>query len=458
MLPSKTVLLLLAALLHLALPSPPLDAASGRSLLRSLPVLEYRVGNLTSAASLGSVPALSALPSALEALADAQGALRRHGAAAASRAAALRAMLRASGGSASVGALVLSYAAQAKDLQGALRFGEALAMVRRARDAGARGGGLPPAAVASLDSAESEILDCVGDAAGALAAYERAGGGGDGGGALLYLVDLLRKAAADAPPGPAVEALRAREGAAVAKLLAAGPWEHPRQLPKTYVRGLFSAPWHEHSGSGARWRALTEPVAAALEAARGELAAEFFALQRAGRLLEETECVHVGGAEGGGGTWRWFATNGFWEEADGDGCATAAPRACALLVRLRAAAPALRVLRAGYSAIEGRVHLRPHCGWTNAQLKMHLGLVVPRAGAGQRRKRKGGGAQRGEPCARLRVGNETRAWEGGKVLFFDDSWEHEVTHACDDVRVVFQLVFAHPDTQLVSGPFEGAQV
>jgi hypothetical protein len=441
-------LLFFSALLPACVSSPPLDAAAGRALLASLPALEHRVGNLSATSSRGSSAALAALPAALEALADAQGALRRHGAAAASRAAALRAVLRASGGAAPAGALVLSYAQQAKDLQGALRFDEALAMVARARDAGARGGGLPPAAVASLDAAESELLDCVGDAAGALAAFERSGGGGGGGGAAaaaLHLVDLLRKAAAATPPGPAAEALRAREDAAVARLLAAGPWERPRQLPKTYVRGLHSAPWHAHSGEGARWRALTEPAAAALEAATGALAAEFFALQRAGRLLEETECVHVGGG-GGGGTWRWFATNGFWEEQGGDGCAAAAPAACALLARLRAEAPALRVLRAGYSAIDGRVHLRPHCGWTNAQLKMHLGLVVPRAGGGGggRRKRRAGAA-RGEPCARLRVGNETRAWEEGRVLMFDDSWEHEVTHACDSVRVVFQLVFAHPD-------------
>lgn len=48
-------------------------------------------------------------------------------------------------------------------------------------------------------------------------------------------------------------------------------------------------------------------------------------------------------------------------------------------------------------------------------------------------------------CATLRVANVTRAWENGKVLFFDDSFEHEVFNHCDDERVVFQLVFAHPD-------------
>ena len=47
-------------------------------------------------------------------------------------------------------------------------------------------------------------------------------------------------------------------------------------------------------------------------------------------------------------------------------------------------------------------------------------------------------------CATLRVANVTKAWEKGQVLFFDDSFEHEVFNHCDQERVVFQLVFAHP--------------
>jgi hypothetical protein len=122
---------------------------------------------------------------------------------------------------------------------------------------------------------------------------------------------------------------------------------------------------------------------------------------------------------------------------DADGCSVDAPAACALLRDLAALRlPGLRVLRAGYSAVGGRAHLRPHCGMTNAQLKMHVGLVVPAREDGV------------TPCATLRVGNETRAWAAGRVLFFDDSFEHEVENTCDAERVVFQLVFAHPDLLL----------
>ena len=49
------------------------------------------------------------------------------------------------------------------------------------------------------------------------------------------------------------------------------------------------------------------------------------------------------------------------------------------------------------------------------------------------------------PCAFLTVGEETRSWQTGKVLFFDDSFVHSVRNECPRQRVVFQVVFAHPE-------------
>ena len=125
-------------------------------------------------------------------------------------------------------------------------------------------------------------------------------------------------------------------------------------------------------------------------------------------------------------------------------------------LRLRAAArlsgaQAVRVLWGSYSVVQARAHLHAHCGVTNAQLKMHLGLDVPV------------NPHTGLGCAR--IANETRRWEAGRVLVFDDSFEHEVWNDCEGgdeaTRSVFQLVFAHPDLgQLIAGglvkdPFDG---
>lgn len=68
----------------------------------------------------------------------------------------------------------------------------------------------------------------------------------------------------------------------------------------------------------------------------------------------------------------------------------------------------------------------------HAQLKFHLGLDVPVR-------------PNGEACAHLKVGTERRTWANGEVLFFDDSFEHEVHNDCGRERVVFQAVFVHPE-------------
>jgi len=51
-------------------------------------------------------------------------------------------------------------------------------------------------------------------------------------------------------------------------------------------------------------------------------------------------------------------------------------------------------------------------------------------------------------CAWMRVGEERRAWQTGRVSFLDDSWEHEVRNECRAERVVLQVVVEHPSLSL----------
>lgn len=82
--------------------------------------------------------------------------------------------------------------------------------------------------------------------------------------------------------------------------------------------------------------------------------------------------------------------------------------------------------------VEPGTWIQPHFGHTNAQLKFHLGVIVPSVDAG--------------PCAHFRVGPPPwRAWVAGKALLFDDSYSHEVWNNCTQQRVVFQVVVLHPD-------------
>jgi aspartate beta-hydroxylase len=70
-------------------------------------------------------------------------------------------------------------------------------------------------------------------------------------------------------------------------------------------------------------------------------------------------------------------------------------------------------------------HIVPHCGRTNAQLRVHLGLRVP-------------------DNVTIRVGAQRLNWQEGKCIVFDDSFEHEVWHHGSQPRIVLLLDVLHP--------------
>ncbi len=79
-----------------------------------------------------------------------------------------------------------------------------------------------------------------------------------------------------------------------------------------------------------------------------------------------------------------------------------------------------------FSALKPGTHLEAHCGPYNFVLTLHLGLIIP-------------------PRCEMRVGRETRTWQEGKCLVFDDSLEHEVWHRGDRTRFILLLDVWHPD-------------
>lgn len=73
-----------------------------------------------------------------------------------------------------------------------------------------------------------------------------------------------------------------------------------------------------------------------------------------------------------------------------------------------------------FSVFTAGTHLLPHRGVTNTRLVGHLPLIVP------------------EDCA-LNVGDEIHAWQEGRVVVFDDTFEHEAWNRSRQTRVV--LIF-----------------
>ena len=61
-------------------------------------------------------------------------------------------------------------------------------------------------------------------------------------------------------------------------------------------------------------------------------------------------------------------------------------------------------------------------------MRAHLGLKIP-----------------SNTDTKIRVGNETRKWTEGKLIVFDDSFEHEIWHNGSDLRLIFIIDFWHPD-------------
>jgi beta-hydroxylase len=61
-------------------------------------------------------------------------------------------------------------------------------------------------------------------------------------------------------------------------------------------------------------------------------------------------------------------------------------------------------------------------------LRLHLGLLVPEA----------------SPRVAIRIGPETRTWEEGRALIFDDAYEHEAWNESGEPRVVLFVDFAKP--------------
>jgi aspartyl/asparaginyl beta-hydroxylase (cupin superfamily) len=79
-----------------------------------------------------------------------------------------------------------------------------------------------------------------------------------------------------------------------------------------------------------------------------------------------------------------------------------------------------------FSVLRPHTHIPPHSGMLNTRLIVHLPLIVP------------------DGC-RLRVGNDVRAVEAGKVMIFDDSIEHEAWNDSDETRVILLFEIWRPE-------------
>ena len=189
--------------------------------------------------------------------------------------------------------------------------------------------------------------------------------------------------------------------------VARGLWGNPLQRPVSrYVAGLTSKPWYDTEDY---------PFIAFIEAGYKDIRSELMInLQERRHLFTgETENLHVGG--------EWTELR---LKSSGYGYTKYVGYFPKTMQHIQKCGQTFTSIK--FSAIQPGTHIRTHTGPSNERLRLHLCLVHT------------GGAK-------IRVGTDWHTWEEGKVIMFDDSWEHEVIHTGQEMRIVLILDIWHPE-------------
>jgi aspartyl/asparaginyl beta-hydroxylase/tetratricopeptide repeat protein len=205
-----------------------------------------------------------------------------------------------------------------------------------------------------------------------------------------------------------------------------GPRQRPDALQRPsllYFPGLSTKPFYERS---------EVPESRLLEEAAPAVLAEYAALQ-AGEA--QFPPYVQAGEQQDPRQWRELNNSPAWSAYHlyrNSERLAAACDACPETARLVETLPLARIPghapEVFFSVLKPGTHIPPHFGLGNYKLAVHLPLVLP------------------GDCA-IRVGNETRSWEAGKCLIFDDSFQHEAWNRSAALRVVLILDVWHPALQ-----------
>lgn len=118
--------------------------------------------------------------------------------------------------------------------------------------------------------------------------------------------------------------------------------------------------------------------------------------------------------------WKTFILYGFGQQLEKN--CKQAPITTEILSRVP------NVQTAWFSILAPGYHIPAHTGVTKGIVRAHLGLIIP---------------QEREKC-RIRVDDQIKAWENGKVIVLDDTYEHEVWNDTDEERVILLFDFDRP--------------
>jgi len=192
---------------------------------------------------------------------------------------------------------------------------------------------------------------------------------------------------------------------------------HPRQRPHDLlIADLPPMSWLDRAEL---------PWAAALEAATAAIRAEYLAVEGGAGFrpyIQQAQSSDWQALEGSH-AWSSFFLYERAQRRD-DNCARC-PTTLAALSGVPLARAAGVPTEVFFSVLAPGAHIPPHFGLCNAKVVVHLPLIVP-------------------PGCTLRVDDETRGWEAGRLLAFDDSFEHEARNPSPQPRVVLIVEVWNP--------------
>jgi aspartyl/asparaginyl beta-hydroxylase (cupin superfamily) len=189
--------------------------------------------------------------------------------------------------------------------------------------------------------------------------------------------------------------------------LVPSPYTHPLQYPAYYLPGVPARAFYDPAEF--EW---VRPLEEAYPVIKQELLAllEQDAAGFQAYLSEKNDRLE------GWNTFNFF----FYGKKFEENCARC-PKTTAILESL----PRFETDHIMFSALNPHSHIPPHAGPMNGIIRGHLALIAP------------------EGCY-IRVGRDERTWQEGKVLVFDDSFEHEVWNHSGRLRIVLFMNFWHP--------------